>query len=123
MRFSVPFFVGGHFLWVFGPVPFTFGPEFERLALTFRQIPFLRGSYSVGMPSPVPGLGGQSLRLFRREVYHVVVTVIVVLVVGVLGGNIIVAFPVVGWGSATVAAAAWRHRAMVVVLAGVLRTV
>ena len=82
------------------------------------------------MFGPVPCTFGDVACLFSPEVCQfvvnvvvgvVVVGVIVVVVVGVVGGNIIVAFPVVGWGSATVTAAAWRHQAMVVVLAGVLR--
>jgi len=50
----------------------------------------------------------------------VVVGVIVVVVVGVIvvGVNV-VALSVVDWGSATVAASAWRHRGMVAVLAEV----
>ena len=88
----------------------------------------VRGGYSVGMPGLVPGLGGLSPCLFRSEVCHfVVVVVVVVVVVNVVVGVIVfvgvnvvvVAFPVVDWGSATVAASAWRHRGMAAVLAGV----
>jgi len=93
MCFSVPFFGGGHFLWLFDPVPCTFGDV---------------------------------VHLFRSEVCQfVVVSVVVGVIVFVVGvmDVIVVAFPVVGWGSATVAAAAWRHRERVAVLAGVLRAV
>ena len=108
---SIVFSVLFSAVWVFGPIPFTFGPHLEYLALTFRQKPLLSGGYSVGMPGPVPRLSGQLLQLFSLKVGQFVVVVVVVVVVvgvivGVVGGVIVVvvALMVADWGSLTAAA-------------------
>ena len=123
---SIVFSVLFSAVWVFGPVPFTFGPHSEYLALTFRQKPLLSGGYSVGMPGPVPRLSGQLLQLFTLKVGQFVVLVVVVVVVvvgvivGVVGGVIVVvALMVTDWGSVTTTTAELSyagHRAMVAVL-------
>ena len=120
---SIVFSVLFSTVWVFGPVPFTFGPHSEYLALTFRQKPLLSGGYSVGMPGPVPRLSGQLLQLFTLKVGQFVVLVVVVVVgviVIVVGGVIVlvVALMVVHGGSVTVPAglSCAGHQAMVAVL-------
>ena len=91
MCFSVLFFVGGHFLWVFGPVPCTFG----HVACSFSPEDYQ----------------------FVLVVSVVVVGVIVGVVVGVVI-VVVVALMVADWGSATVPAGLSfaGHRAMVAVL-------
>ena len=79
------------------------------------------------MPGLVPGLGGLLLRLFSPKVWQFVVIVVgvvvgVIVFVGVVGGNIIITFPVVDRGPATAAAGTGlsfcKHRGMVAVLVG-----
>ena len=92
MCFSVLFFGGGHFLWVFGPVPCTFG----HVACSFS-------------PEDCPFV-----------LVVVVVVVVVGVIVGVVGGVIVVvvALMVADGGSVTAAAGLSYagHRAMVAVL-------
>ena len=74
---AVPFFVGGHFLWVLGPVPVAFGH----------------------VPRPLSGDSSPQLREFVLVVVGVIVLVVGVVVVHFL---IVLAFLVCHWGWAAV---------------------